>query len=180
MMHANILSFQRGATLFIAAPDLHAVCTAASNWAHRCNRAQIEAADLLLAIYYDSHSSVRDLLHMAVQVAQIDGAALEHWNSELCGIGVEGGFGASGRDILARTAELGVLYRAPVDENVNLLTSADLAVALLNNESVKTALRAAGVADVYLRHLEAALRLEERQPIHFDASELDTPPVVLH
>lgn len=180
MMHANIMSFRCGPTLFIAAPDLHAVCTAARDWAARCNRVQIEAADLLLALYYDAHNSVSELLHMAVKTPQLDGAALQFWHSDLCGIGAEGGFGASGRAVLAQTAELGVHYRAPVDENVALLTSADLAVALLNDEPVKSALRAAGVAEVYLRHLEAALRLEERQPICFDAAALSAPSMVLH
>ncbi len=179
-MLANITSFRCGATLFIADPDLHAVCTAARDWATRCNRQQIEAADLLLAVYYNARNNVSELLQMAVKVPQLDGAALQHWRSDLCGVGVEGGFGASGRAILALTAELGIHYRAPVGDNVSLLTSADLAVALLNDEPVKAALRAAGVAEVYLRHLEAALRLQERQPVDFDAVDLTSPSMVLH
>ena len=96
-MSESVTTFRCGPMLFIADPGLHTACIAAREMASRCKRSSIEAADLLLGVYYGARTEASELLHMAVK---------------------------------------------------------------------------------YLRHVEAALRLQERQPISFDALSL-LPPTSL-
>ena len=177
-MSESVTTFRCGQMLFIADPGLHAACVAAREMASRCKRSSIEAADLLLGVYYGARTETSELLHMAVKDQALDAACFTHWRSDLCGRGGAGGFGASGLAILAQAAELGMHYRAPLEPEVALLTSADVAVALVNDDTVRAALRASGVSEVYLRHVEAALRLQERQPISLDVPSM-TPPTSL-
>ena len=152
-----------GGVRFRLSPDLQSVLESAREFARRYQHRCVEASDFVLALYYGSNGEVSQLLHLAVrEQSRLDEAALKVESSGSAA--ASGELGESATRAFAAAAEGAVFFRGLSAPGEAIIHIADLAVALLKQPTVIALLKAAGLREFELRHLEEAIKFQQKMP----------------
>lgn len=146
---------------FLLSPDLRVSYQMAMEIARRFNHRFIGPCDLLLGLYYGGEDEASRLLRAAVtDQTRLDAAVL----AEHGAVVEEEAMLERSTSMFLNAAALAFHCRGAIQTGQVVVSSADLAVALLEDDCIRRTLKAAGLDDFKLKHLEAALRFQEKLP----------------